>query len=238
VVLGFPNTDKTGSLSYTGSSIAIHTKESVVFDFLTTEPVNSVVLLWPKEDGIRLSGNAIVKVEANATNTWTSPAVSETLTVDDTFMAATHFFTTAQNYRYWRVTVQDPDNGYLFVELGLVWIGNSVDFNEAENGFKFTMKDQSNVAKTDFGHKYVDQYPSVANLDFNYSFVLYDNVAVLDQAFRSNGVFKPVIAILDENEAVFDKDHFLVYGTFNPSFDLNHVSYNLFSGSCKIEELG
>jgi hypothetical protein len=237
-VLGFPATDKTGSNTYTGSTIAIHTKESVVFDFQTTEEVNSAVVLWPKEDGIRLSTSAVIKVEANATNTWASPAVSQTLTIDDTFMTASHFFSTDQSYRYWRVTIQDPTNANLFVELGVVWLGTSVDFNEAENGFKFSLKDESNIAKTEYGHKYVDEYPLTALLEFNYSYVQYANVAVLDQAFRSNGARLPVIAVLDETATVFDKDHFLVYGQFNPSFTLNHVSYDLFSGACKIEELG
>src|SRR4051812_33410514 len=55
------------------------TSEWVVFDVVTTEPIDSVVLLWSKEDGIRLSNTAVVKIQANATNVWTSPAVDQTL---------------------------------------------------------------------------------------------------------------------------------------------------------------
>src|SRR4051812_21363761 len=53
---------------------------AVVFDMQTTEDINSVVLLWPKEDGIRLTDSATVKIQANATNVWTSPSVDQTVT--------------------------------------------------------------------------------------------------------------------------------------------------------------
>ena len=238
VALGFPNTDKTGGLTYTGSLIAIHTKESVVFDLVTSQDITSVVLLWPKEDGIKLSSSAVVKIEANATDVWTAPAVSQTMTIDDNYLVSSHFFSTTQSYRYWRVTIEDPRNPYLYVELGLVWIGENVAFNEPENGFSYKLKDLSNVSSTDFGHEYVDEYPQIAILEFGYNYIEYATAQVLENAYRSNGIKKPVLVVFDESSTVFNKNHFLIYGKFEPGFSLNQVFYNLFQGSVKITELG
>lgn len=238
VSLGFPNTDKTGFLSYTGTNIAIHSKEWIIFDMLTSQDINSVVLFWPKEDGIRLSTTSVVKIEANATDVWTAPAVSQTLTIDNTYMVASYFFSTVQSYRYWRVTIQDPQNAYLYVELGLCWIGENTEFNEPENGFKFNITDLSSVSKTDFGHEYVDEYPQIVSVEFNYSYILYATAQALENAFRTNGNRKPVLVVFDEAGTVFDKDHFLVYGKMDKGFGLDHVSYDMFKGGLKITELG
>jgi hypothetical protein len=236
--LGFPNTDKTGGLTYTGSLISIHTQESVVFDLQTTQDITCVALFWSKEDGIRLSDSAVVKIEANATDSWSSPAVSQTLTIDTTYQVASHFFVTAQEYRYWRVTIQDPQNPYLFVELGLVWIGEDVGFDEPENGFKFKISDPSNSTRTASGQLYTDENPLVTQLEFDYKYVLYEDYVSLENAYRENGSSIPVLVALDDQGSVFNSNHFLLYGHMNKDFSGNHLSYNLFNGGLRITESG
>lgn len=234
--LGFASTDKTGALSYTGASIAIHTKESVVFDLGSTENITSVALLWPKEDGIRLSSSAVVTVEANATNNWASPAVSQTLTIDNTYEIATYFWNTDQSYRYWRVSLEDPANANLFVDLGVVVLGKSIDIQEPENGFTFGLTDQSKTQRTPFGHEYTDAYPMVSSIEFSYSLMEYGDIQTLENAFRTNGNQTPVFVTFDSDETVFDKDHFALYGKFQKGFGSEHIIYNLFSSDIRIVE--
>lgn len=235
--LGFPATDKTGSTSYTGSSIAIHTKERITFDMITTEPVDSVALLWPKEDGIKLSNTAVIKVEANATNNWSSPAVSQTLTIDNLYSMATHYFTTDQTYRYWSITIEDPANPYLYVELGVAFIGKSLEIDPPENGFKFGITDNSRVSRTEYGHDYVDEYPLSLDLSFAYKYMEYDDIVALETAYRINGTRKPVFVTLDATESVFAKNHYALYGKFESKFGVGHVLYNLLDTDLKISEV-
>lgn len=235
--LGFSSTDKTGATTYTGASIAIHTKERVTFDFGSTEDVDSIALLWPKEDGIKLSGSAVVKVEANASDSWSSPAVSQTLTIDNTYDLATHYFSTAQSYRYWSVTIEDPANANLYVELGVAFIGESLTIQEPENGFGFQLQDNSSQSVTAYGHRYVDEYPLSKALDFSYAYMDYSDVKTLENAFRTNSTKKPVFVTLDHDETVFDKEHLSLYGKFQSKFGLDHVRYNLFDTGLTIEEI-
>jgi hypothetical protein len=203
------------------------TSSNVVFDFITTEEVNSVVMLWPKEDGILLSNTAVIKIQANATNTWTSPAVDVTMTIDNQYEVASHFFSTDQSYRYWRVVVEDPGNANGFLELGMVWIGKSLDIENAQNGFSFDLIDRSKTQTTDFGHTYVDEFPLVASVQLQYKNLDYETIQILENAFRENGTKYPVIIALDPDEDVFDKNHYLVYGKMKPSFGSKHVNYNI-----------
>jgi len=203
------------------------TSENVVFDLVTTEAIDSVVILWPKEDGIRLSASAVVKIQANATNVWTSPAVDQTLTIDNTYMVASHFFTSDQSYRYWRVLITDPGNAYGYVELGVVWLGKGLSIDNAQNGFKYELVDRSKVTMTDYGHTYVDEYPLVATVEFTYEYLDYSMLQTLENAFRENGTRKPVLVALDNAADVFDKDHFLIYGKMKAGFGLKHVKYNI-----------
>lgn len=212
--------------------------ESVTFDMLTTEPVNSVVILWPKEDGIKLTSSAVIKIQANATNVWTSPAIDQTLSVNDTYSVASHFFTTEQNYRYWRLVVTDATNPWGYIEIGKIWIGTSLSLQNAENGFKFRLKDQSKSTTTDFGHRYSDEYPITTLINIFYKYLNYSEVQEIENAYRNNGSRKPIIVVQDPEAVVFDKDHFLIYGTMSDELDLSHVRYTFFDiPDLVIEEL-
>jgi hypothetical protein len=214
------------------------TDQRITFDLQTTEDINSVVLLWPIENGIRLSGSAVIKIQANATNVWTSPAVDQTLTISNDYVVASHFFSTDQSYRYWSVTISDSGNPYGYFELGTVWLGKGIDIPSAQNGFKYGLTDTSKVSSNDFGNRYVDVYPQRATLQFSYQNVDYADIQTIENAFRQNGVSTPVMVALDPLAAVFDKDHFLIYGTFNPSFGLSHVVYDVLNNDgMTVEEL-
>ncbi len=199
------------------------TSEWVKFDMVTSEEIDSVVLLWPKEDGIRLSNSAVIRIQANATNVWTSPAVDQALSISNDYLMASYYFSTAQNYRYWRLVIEDPGNPYGFLELGVIWLGKSLAVENAQNGFKFDLVDTSKRTSTDFGHEYVDVYPQVAKLDFSYQNMDYVAIQTLENAFRINGFSNPVLVLIDPEEALFNKDHFAIYGKFRNSFGIQHV---------------
>jgi hypothetical protein len=201
--------------------------QSVVFDLITTEAIDSVVLLWSKEDGIQLSNTAVVKIQASATNVWTSPPVDQVLTIDNVYMLASFYFTSDQNYRYWRVTIDDPGNANGYVELGVAWLGKGLAIDNAQNGFKFTRIDTSKVTLTDFGHQYVDIYPVVSSIEITYVNLDYDIVQIIDDAYLTNGTRTPVMFVLNAEGDVFDKNHFTLYGMFKNTFGLTHVRYNI-----------
>lgn len=235
--LGFANSDRTGSLTYSGSNIAIHTKEWLLFDLTTTEEINSVVLLWPKEDGIKLSNSAVIKIQANATNVWTSPAVDQTLTIDNTYEIASHYFTTDQSYRFWRIVIVDPANVNGYVNLGVVVLGKAEVIDNPDNGFIYSLTDKSSVTTTDYGHEYVDEYPTMAQLELDFAILDYDSGRAIDTLYRLVGNRKPVFVAMDHDASVFNKDHFSLYGKFRTNLALNHITFDMFNGKLIIGEV-
>lgn len=199
----------------------------LVFDFHTAEEIDSIVLLWTKENGIRLTGGATLKIQANPTNSWASPAVDQTLTIDNTYLVATHHFTSNQSYRFWRLLITDVGNPYEYIEIGKLFIGKSEDIEAAQNGFKFKILDGTKRIANDFGHRYYDRYPQKTVLEFSYKFLEYSAIQVLENAFRTNGNNKPVVVVIDESEAVFDKDHYMIYGNMGDVFGETHVRHTL-----------
>lgn len=237
ISLGFSNTDKTGALTYTGSNIAIHTQEHLTFDLRTVEDINSVCLLWPKMDGIKLSSSAVIRLQANATDVWTSPAVNEVMTFDTTYLTATHFFTTDKSYRYWRVVIIDPANANLFVELGVVVLGKSLDIVNPDNGFEYTLEDQSKITANQFGNQFTDEYPNKATLSIQYSVLEYAESQALENAYRQNGNKKPVLVTIDEAGTTFNKNHYLIYGKMIKPSTAKHVYYQYLTSDLVIEEV-
>jgi hypothetical protein len=142
-------------------------------------------------------------------------------------MIATHFFSTDQSYRYWRVVISDEGNAWGYVELGVAWIGKSLDVQAAQNGFKFNLVDRSKSVTTDFGHTYTDEYPITSTLNFQYQYLDYEDIQTIENAFRENGNRKPVLVVIDPDAAVFDQNHFTIYGYFKSDFGLSHVRYDI-----------
>lgn len=235
--LGFSNADKTGGHSYTGSTIAIHTQEWVVFDTRTTEEIDSVCILWPKEDGVKLSSTAVLKVQANATNSWTSPAVDQTLTLDNTYEVATHFFSTSQSYRYWRLVIQDPGNANLYVGVGVVVLGKALDIQNPDAGFEFEVADQSKVVSNAFGNQYIDEYPSKSTLSVKYGLLDYEEAQAIENVYRVNGSRVPVLVTIDHEDITFNRNHFLIYGKMIKPQKLSQIHYKYFSSDLVIEEV-
>ncbi len=199
----------------------------VVFDMITTEEIDSCVILWSKEDGVRLSDSAVIKLQANATDEWSDPSVDVTLTLSEVYEIASHYFTTDQSYRYWSILVEDSGNPFEYIELGVVWLGKSIDIENAQNGFGYDLIDRSKTVVNDFGHAYTDEYPILQSIEFNYDFLDYSAIQNLENAFRENGSSSPVMVIVDAEEDVFDKDHYAVYGRMKANFSETHIRFDL-----------
>lgn len=87
--------------------------------------LDSITGLSPKSvfvAGTNLTDTAVVKIQGNDTDVWTSPSVDETLVrVNDIYQ----LWGTLESYRYWRVSIEDTANSSL--RVGRWWIGDVVE---------------------------------------------------------------------------------------------------------------
>jgi len=236
-VIGFGASDFTGAITYTGPLIAIHTEESVVFDLQTTESIDIFAMLFDPEIGVKFSDTAVLTLEANATNSWAAPAYSQVLGIDLTYDHATVFMVAPESYRFWRIKIVDPQNPYLYVEIGSVVLGLNSDIGRCpDNGFDLTWDDGSTAEKTKYGNTYVDEFPIAGRLAFNFNVMDYTSVKALEAIFLRVGNKVPIFVSLDSTETLFDKDHFAMIGRMQDKFGLKHIKRDYFAASIVIEE--
>lgn len=205
------------------------TSEWVTWDFATAVQIDTCCLFWSKENGPKLTSGATITLQGNATSVWTSPAFSTTLTINNTYSVAAWFATTAQTYRYWRVTIADPLNPFGYIELGVAFLGASLTLPNTSNGFKYTLTDLSNVVSTAYGHKYIDQYPLQAQLSFSYPNIDDATISVLENSYRLKGCRVPVLFAVDPAGSVYTKEHFIIYGTYVTPYGNTQQISNIFS---------
>jgi len=123
-LLGFDSTNLSGSLSYNGDFLKLHTEEAILFDLGIAANPQDFILIGPRNRPLRFSPTATLKLQANPTNNFTSPAFESTLTLKDraiVSLSTTGLGTTS--YRFWRIQFVDQNpNG--FVEVGAFFLGN------------------------------------------------------------------------------------------------------------------
>lgn len=235
--IGFGTNDYTGSTSYTGPISAWHTEEGVVIDLQSAEEIDTIAILFDSRIGIKLSDAAQVYVQASATNSWASPGFEQEVFIDNTWDVITLFLSTPEEYRFWRIKVVDPQNAYGYIELGTIVLGLDIDLGRcADNGFSINWDDLSKSQITDYGNVYVDVYPTLKELTFNFNILTEDQQIALESSYRRVGAREPIFIALDTSETLFDKDHFWIYGRMSSNLNFKHLVRNYFESEIKIRE--
>ena len=114
------------------------TSVNIVFDNLSAVSVDSILIARHN-----LTSSATVTLEGNATDVWTSPSVSESVTYDAGIMRKS--FTTA-SYRYWRLVISDGTNPDGYIQIGRAWIG--ADYTTPKIGMTVTEVRNTRDVKT------------------------------------------------------------------------------------------
>lgn len=236
--LGFATQDYTAALTYTGPKRSIHTEESVVFDLMTAEEIDSVAVLFSPLDGIKLTREAVVTIQGSATNHWDSPGISQALTYDETYGHMTHFFATASEYRYWRLKIVDAENPDLYVEIPKVFLSKATQLTQGPDiGFTVDKTMGNASVRTSYGVKYTDIYPRLSAYGFTLNALDSADVETLDLMHERVGDHFPVFISLDSTGDLWDKDRFAVYGVLKGSFKTSQVFYSYFNTTLSLEEI-
>jgi len=220
-------------------SSGIASVERITFDLKTTEDIDSFAMLFnpmPGE-GVKFSDAAVITLQASATNSWTSPAVSVVLSIDETYGVITHFFATAQSYRYWSIKIEDATNAYGYLEISKIFLSASTQLGQApEIGFQDTIVDQSKISETAYGHRYSDIYPNRRSFEFNYAAMTAADIETLQAIYARVGAVTPVAVALDPTATLFDKDRFFLYGYFPDKSKATHKFLTYFDTGLSIME--
>lgn len=116
--IGYNNAaDDTGALTYTADSVRIHTEEWLKNDMGSNKSIYGVFI-----KNHNFGNNATVLFQLNASDSWSAPSVNQAVTVQSDIMG--YVWTSAQNYQWARLLIQDVDNSDGYVKVGVLWFGS------------------------------------------------------------------------------------------------------------------
>ena len=207
-LLGFEAVNTSGSGSYTTDNVRIHTEEFVVLDLGISFNPKAFALFGPRNEPLRISQTATVKIQGNATNSWTSPAYEATLGHTDFGMAvhsATGLHTSA--LRYWRLHIQDKDNSRGYVEVSSMFLGDTLTLTQGCPQFPLDVNeiDLSKVTRTMSGASFAAMMGRTMELGLDWQFLTKSEMESLRDLYADVGLGVPFHLILDPDE-VFSTD--------------------------------
>lgn len=218
---------------------AVTGTQYVTFDLKTIEEIDTFTMFPHPMEGFKFSTGAVIKLQANATNEWSSPAVDITVSVDEESEVISHFFNTDQTYRYWRIAVTDSLNAYGYLEFGKIFLGKKLVLSRVPSiGFTLKTEDQSRVSNTAYGHKYFDIYPNIRTIEVELTLMDEQDAYKWLDSFDRVGRVNPVLLSLDSQGTIFnDANRFVFYGTYEDNFEHEHVVRNRFTMPLVIGEM-
>lgn len=213
------------------------TSGNVVIDLHTAEEIDSFAMVWDPVLPNRFTTGATFQLQASATNVWSSPPVNVTLSFDEANESITHFFATAEEYRYWRVVFTDTGNPDGFLEIPKLFLGKKLSFSRVpQGGFSFGLTDLSVKETSLFGHEYADIYPIKKRIEFDFNYLENSQCEELWKSFYRTGSVNPILVSIDSTEELLDKDRFTFYGKYQAELAGTHVIRDLFNFPLVIEE--
>ncbi len=117
-MLGFLDAaDDSGALTYTSDNMRIHTIEVITADLGSAIEIKGFGI-----KGHNFQNDAVLKLQANTTNSFVSPSFSVTIPITTDLIMG--YFSSAQTYRYWRIYIEDIDNPDGYVKIGRPFLGS------------------------------------------------------------------------------------------------------------------
>jgi len=206
---------------------------NVVIDILNPQPVDSVIVKANFELGRGFNGD--LTIEANATDEWSSPAFTTTLSLNDEFNFGKVEFNT-EEYRFWRVS----GTGSEYLELANLFIGQKIELtsNNIDYGWTLSSNDNTKSKSNDFGQEFFDIYNIQRMITCSYKLVNKTEFDQLYAMFDYNKTYIPVWCIVDDNGIIInDKERFAGCFYFESIPSHKNSSFSLYDFSIKIKEV-
>jgi len=204
--------------------------EWIKWDFGSAKDVKAFVLKYHN-----FSAGATVKIQANSSDSWSSPPVDETLSIVSGQMQK--MWDSAQSYRWWRLTMEDSGNPDGYLRVGRIFSGNwsspSVNFDWKRPWSVITKA----VSRDSTGGQRVARKLADNKKLWRYRFGFFtaSDVAIIEDVLEKCGRHKPFFIVEDADDA----DNTLYYvWLLNESndFEPSDVMHTRFAVSLDLEE--
>lgn len=203
------------------------TAQTITFDFGAAVSIDTFAII-----DHNISTAATITVSANSTNSFPG-ATTETITGNANMILK---FFTAHNYRYWRVTINDPTNTDGYLEMGRVWLGAYTAISPSSLlGFDITKKRNDTVDHGRGRQKYASEGIGWRKFNFEFPPTNYAMVKKVEDMFDFVGLHSSFIFCnFDTN-----RDYQIVepcYCSFSKELSFEHTKNMKFEYEFSFEE--
>ena len=198
------------------------TGQWIKFDMGTAHKITMLAMF-----GHNLSSAAVVKIEANATDSWATPSLSRTMTWNA--QAMVDFFD--ETYRWWRITIEDGANTDGYIEIGRICAGEyyEPEINIVETLSK-NINDPSTRQESEGRQGYAIEKEPYRTISVQFIGIDRDQQLELEAMFREVKTIYPIVFALDPDNYPEDDTIYCVITT-----SLSHSLYALGNGDVTIE---
>lgn len=235
--LGFLTTSDLTGTAFTADERRYNTSEWIKADLGQPQIADFAALIPPANEAFACS-NATITLQGNNVDVWTSPQVSEAMTVSSNgaFVAPS---STLEPCRYWRILISDVTNSN--ITAAVAWIGNSV-VNTNTNlavGFTRNRSDQSIRSFSESGQLYTDRRPRVLSISGASVQYLKDQELIdMEQLAYDLGTGRPFFIVIDPSLTVSTTiDQMTHYVEVDSDVQFSHVLNSYYNFSFSLREV-
>ena len=206
--------------------------DSIVFDFQETSEINSVMVVDEPFNGF---GFTTITLELNGTNTWGSPAFTQSITVSTEHGVGYAEFNT-QSYRFARI-VLNSTLGYC--ELSKIYIGKNTQIGtdrSVQYGWSYQDRDISRVTENRYGQKFSDIILRQRLINFSMNLLSKDEMDNIFEIYDYCGITKPLFIRIGCDEISNEKRRYAGMFYMNNVPTITNTSFNRYSLSFQLEE--
>ena len=210
---------------------------SIVFDMVTIEQVDAVMVIPNFKTGFSgISGD--ITIEANSTDNWSSPSLSTTMTPNDSFGLAYKFWTSVQEYRFWRLSFSNTQD---YAEISKVFIGvdamRSITQNNIDFGWTKQPSDMSTFRRNRYKQRFVDEIGFQDIYKFSYKLLNAAEYDALVNGLEEVGETTPFWMMVDSSASIItDEERFAGCFYLNSMPTITNRAFGLYDLSISAEQ--
>lgn len=205
--------------------------DSVVFDFMETSEVDTAFIVADKRSGFGIS---TIDIEFNGTDTWTSPAATESLLFSDKFGVGFSEFTSTHSYRFARA-VLTSSLGYC--EVSKLFLGKKLNIGRGINfNWTYSDKELSVQKKNRYGQIFSDVISRQRVISASMQYLDKDQLDKLFELYDSKGETKPFFVKIGCPEMINDNRRFSGMVYFDNIPTITNVFFNRYNVSFTLVE--
>jgi len=225
-IMGYSTaSNRTGALTHQADLLKIHTGEFLMWDLGVPTNPTGFFAVANRNAALNISPSATIKLQANWTNNFDTPAVEYALVMQDFILSKVNplgLSDITNGYRYWRLSIDDSSNPNSYIELGAVALCNHAQITRGCPAFPFEteLQDRTNLVFSEGGQTISGRKTKTQVFQLSWELLDVASLEALENHYNYFGQHSAFFLSLDPN-GVFSSDgatwNRLLRFTENPS---------------------